>query len=108
MVDDATTLCTEQVEPIFNTHPDVKRTALVGVGPKGRQVPVLCWEAADPRCDAVEVEAELRHIADGYVQTAKVQHFLLHDAFPVDIRHNAKIGREKLAAWAARELERRA
>jgi len=26
----------------------------------------------------------------------------------VDIRHNAKIGREKLAVWAARQLERSA
>src|SRR5690606_28749681 len=28
----AGTLCTEQVEPVFNTHPDVRRTALVGLG----------------------------------------------------------------------------
>ena len=28
-------LYTEQVEPVFNTHPDVKRTALVGVGVQG-------------------------------------------------------------------------
>ena len=27
-----------------------------------------------------------------------------HPGFPVDIRHNAKIGREKLSAWAARKL----
>ena len=26
-----------------------------------------------------------------------------HPKFPVDIRHNAKIGREKLAVWAARQ-----
>jgi acyl-CoA synthetase (AMP-forming)/AMP-acid ligase II len=26
------TLCTEQIEPVFNTHPEVYRTALVGVG----------------------------------------------------------------------------
>jgi olefin beta-lactone synthetase len=29
---------------------------------------------------------------------------LFHPAFPVDIRHNAKIFREKLAVWAAKEL----
>jgi uncharacterized protein YhhL (DUF1145 family) len=32
--------------------------------------------------------------------------FLFHPRFPVDIRHNAKIGREALAAWAARRLGR--
>ena len=35
---------------------------------------------------------------------AIIKTFLFHPAFPVDIRHNAKIFREKLAVWAAREL----
>ena len=49
------------------------------------------------------IEGELRHLADGLVHTAKVDTFLRYPkAFPVDIRHNAKIGREKLAAWAAK------
>ena len=48
------------------------------------------------------IVGELRHLADGLVHTAKVQAFLRHPKpFPVDIRHNAKIGRERLAAWAA-------
>jgi hypothetical protein len=38
----------------------------------------------------------------------KLEHVLMHPAFPVDIRHNAKIGREKLAVWARAELEKRA
>jgi acyl-CoA synthetase (AMP-forming)/AMP-acid ligase II len=104
VVDAATTLCTEQVEPVFNVHADVARTALVGVGPRGAQVPVLCVELAagvDPR-DWPRIAAELRHLADGAVHTAKVAGFLRHPGpFPVDIRHNAKIGRETLAAWAA-------
>lgn len=110
VVDTSTTLCTEQIEPIFNTHPAVKRTALVGVGERGVQVPVLCVELRDA-ADAKRFDAiveELRHIADGFVHGAKVQHYLLHPAFPVDIRHNAKIGREKLATWATKALERRA
>jgi acyl-CoA synthetase (AMP-forming)/AMP-acid ligase II len=108
VVDAATTLCTEQIEPVFNTHSAVKRTALVGVGERGAQVPVLCVElrndADSKRFDAIA--DELRHIADGFVHTAKVRHFLRHPGFPVDIRHNAKIGREKLATWAAQALER--
>lgn len=109
VVDASTTLCTEQVEPIFNTHPTVKRTALVGVGEGGAQVPVLCFELADNvGRESFDTDTELRHIAEGFVHTAKIRHFLRHPGFPVDIRHNAKIGREKLAAWAAQQLARSA
>ena len=126
VVDAHTTLCTEQVEPVFNTHPDVARTALVGV-PRGADAarleldagsgrhestrtagmqPVLCVElrAAIAAGEWPRIEGELRRLANGYVHTAKVERFLHHPrAFPVDIRHNAKIGREKLAAWAAKQ-----
>lgn len=104
------TLCTEQVEPVFDIHPEVRRSALVGIGARGAQVPVLCVElqAGIARADWPRIEAELRHIGEGHVHTAKVETFLHHPRpFPVDIRHNAKIGREKLAAWAARQLRRR-
>ena len=104
VVDADTTLCTEQVEPVFNTHPDVARTALVGVGARGAQRPVLCVELrAGVRGDAwPRIAGELRHLAEGRVHTGKVRHFLRYPKpFPVDIRHNAKIGREALAAWAA-------
>jgi hypothetical protein len=39
------------------------------------------------------------------VHTAKVERFVFHPKFPVDIRHNAKIGREKLAVWAAKQIK---
>lgn len=103
VVDATTTLCTEQVEPVFNAHPQLLRSALVGVGPHGAQTPVLVFELQPGvRADAAEVADELRHIAQGFVHTARIERFLHHPKpFPVDIRHNAKIGREKLAAWAA-------
>ena len=96
-------LYTEQVEPVFNTHPDVKRTALVGVGSSGRQRPVLCYELQPgvPQDQRTQVAEALRVIASRHAHTAIIDTFLRHPAFPVDIRHNAKIGREKLAAWAA-------
>jgi len=40
------------------------------------------------------------------VHTAKVETFLFHPGFPVDIRHNAKIGRPQLARWARAQLAR--
>ena len=103
------TLCTEQVEPVFNTHSDVRRTALVGIGARGAQRPVLCVELRDGigRDQHARIADALRHIADGQVHTARVEAFLFHPKFPVDIRHNAKIGREKLAAWAEQELGKR-
>ncbi|WP_256646006.1 olefin beta-lactone synthetase [Thermomonas paludicola] len=103
VVDAQTTLCTEQVEPVFNAHPQVLRSALVGVGPKDAQTPVLVFELTPgANANVVEVADELRHLAQGFVHTAKIERFLHHPKpFPVDIRHNAKIGRENLAAWAA-------
>lgn len=106
---DGGTLCTEQVEPVFNTHPEVRRTALVGIGARGTQQAVLCVELAQ-NVDATQwprIEDELRHLGEGFVHTAKVGAFLRYPRpFPVDIRHNAKIGREKLALWAAKQLVR--
>ncbi|MES2858314.1 MAG: fatty acid CoA ligase family protein [Pseudomonadota bacterium] len=106
VMDALTTLCTEQVEPVFNTHPDVARTALVGVGEPGAKRALLCVELMHG-VDAAQwprIQRELRHIGNGLVHTAKVEAFLHHrHPFPVDIRHNAKIGREKLALWAARQ-----
>ncbi len=102
-------LYTEQVEPVFNVHPEVARTALVGIGEPGRQRPVLCVEMAPhlPMYEHERVLAELRRLGMGFVHTARIQDFLIHPGFPVDIRHNAKIGREQLAVWAAKELRNR-
>lgn len=101
-------LYTEQVEPVFNTVPGVARSALVGVGAAGRQVPVLCVELQRGQSDSPALHDALRRHAQARVPAAHLQHFLVHPAFPVDIRHNAKIGREKLAAWAGSELEKQA
>lgn len=94
---------TVPVEVRFNTHPKVFRTALVGVGEPGAQTPVLCVELEKDAAGAAKatIERELREIGAGREHTAKVDRFLFHPGFPVDIRHNAKIGRPALAAWAA-------
>ncbi|WP_313301021.1 olefin beta-lactone synthetase [Stenotrophomonas sp.] len=101
-------LYTEQVEPVFNTVAGVARTALVGVGVAGAQVPVLCVELLRGQSDSPALQEALRAQAAARVPEAGLQHFLVHPSFPVDIRHNAKIGREKLAVWASAELEKRA
>jgi hypothetical protein len=70
-----------------------------------RRQPVLVYELKPGvTADVAEVNDELRHIGEGFVHTGKVKVFLRHPKpFPVDIRHNAKIGREKLAAWASKQ-----
>ncbi len=99
-------LFTEQVEPVFNTHPKVKRAALVGVGKFGQQTPLLCIELHEKASlqEQENIKRELEKIGNGFVHTGVVEKFLFHPGFPVDIRHNAKIGREKLAVWAAKEV----
>ena len=107
VVDGITTLCTEQVEPVFNTHPAIARSALVGIGPKGAQDAVLCYELK-PGIGRVRRERhdELHAIGKLFPHTARINTFLHYPKpFPVDIRHNAKISRELIAAWAAKQLE---
>lgn len=98
-------------EAIFNQHPDVFRSALVGVGVPGRQRPVLVVELHPGRTPSnaereAALMAELQDRAVSSPLTERISDFLIHPAFPVDIRHNAKIFREKLADWAAKRLGR--
>lgn len=97
-------LYTIPCEAIFNVHEDVYRTALVGIGPVGHQTPVLCVECRDKNCNKHRLALELRALGIQNKVTRGIDEILFHPAFPVDIRHNAKIFREKLAVWAARKL----
>ena len=92
-------------EGIFNSHPDVYRSALVGVG-HAVKAPVICVEPREGLTDAAR-----RALPDALAALARERGLsprplavLLHPGFPVDIRHNAKIQREELAAWAESEL----
>ncbi len=103
---DLYTVCCEGV---FNAHPLVRRTALVGVGEPGAQRPVMCVET-EPAVTGEQwssLVARLRALAATVPQTAGLDIFLRHPEFPVDIRHNAKIGREWLAGWAEQRLRPR-
>ncbi len=100
-------LYTIPVEGVFNAHPRVYRTALCGVGPRGSQRPVLCAELEPTTAAEVDhrrLVEELASLGAGHAHTAGISDFLVHPAFPVDIRHNAKIDREALGLWAARRL----
>ena len=96
------TMYTIPVEGVFNTHPAVFRTALVGVGMPGSQQPVLCVELEKKtgKPEQEQIRTELLELGSRYPHTRNIRTILFHPAFPVDIRHNAKIFREKLALWA--------
>jgi acyl-CoA synthetase (AMP-forming)/AMP-acid ligase II len=100
------TLFTIPCEAVFNNHPSVFRSALVGIGPRPDQTPVVCIELekglnVSPR---KKLKIELMALAESKPLTKNIKHFLFHKSFPVDIRHNSKIFREKLAVWAAKKI----
>ncbi|MDR1394606.1 MAG: AMP-binding protein [Deltaproteobacteria bacterium] len=101
------TLFTVCCESIFNNHPRVRRSALVGTGPAGRQKPVMVIEPNTrlSRAGWKALVEELKRLGSANPRTRTIEVFLRHKNFPVDIRHNAKISREKLAVWAAKNLE---
>ena len=88
------------VEGVFNEHPEVFRTALVGVGTAGTEVPVLCVELEPGKQWSPELEAALVALAADTPHAGLVQRFLHNPAFPTDARHNSKIRREDLKPWA--------
>ncbi|MCG6907213.1 MAG: AMP-binding protein [Desulfobacteraceae bacterium] len=100
------TLFTIPCEAIFNRHPAVFRSALVGVGPRGQQTPVICieLEKTSRQADREALRRELLALACETPLTHKIETILFHPAFPVDIRHNSKIFREQLARWAERQV----
>lgn len=102
VVTDSGTLYSVPCEGVFNAHPEVYRTALVGLGQAPHQRPVICVELEKgvSRRRKPAIRRELLELAGRVPMTSGIDQFLFHPGFPVDIRHNAKIFREKLAEWA--------
>ncbi|MDB4640862.1 fatty acid CoA ligase family protein [Pirellulaceae bacterium] len=92
-------------EAIFNLHPAVYRSALIGIGSEGNKVPVLVvetWPEKRPRGKIAENQLRDELYARGRTSelTSSIFEILLIKKMPVDIRHNSKIFREKLVIWA--------
>jgi acyl-CoA synthetase (AMP-forming)/AMP-acid ligase II len=100
-------------EAIFNNHPRIYRSALVGVSsppvkgsePNQNQLPVIVVEPEDgafPRTQSekARLKEELLTLASANRLTASIRDLLFHRSLPVDTRHNVKINREALALWA--------
>ncbi|MBX3438229.1 MAG: AMP-binding protein [Planctomycetaceae bacterium] len=96
-------------EAIFNDHPRIYRSALVGLGTKPPQTPLIVVEAeadAAPKspADEEQLRQELLTLGRANPLTAMIDRVLFHPSLPVDTRHNVKIDREALAVWAAKQL----
>ncbi len=114
----AGTLYSVCCEAVFNQHAHVQRSALVGSGRPGTQIPILVvetirdWQSSQRESGQGsgrnqqawdQLVDQLRELGQQHPSTKNIQQFLWHPSLPVDVRHNAKINREQLAEWANKE-----
>jgi acyl-CoA synthetase (AMP-forming)/AMP-acid ligase II len=92
---DGVTVFPVRLEGVYNEHPAVFRSAVVGVD----GAPVLVVELSGSH-DQAAIATELFELGQGKGACDRVQTILFHPGFPVDRRHNAKIHRLELASWA--------
>jgi acyl-CoA synthetase (AMP-forming)/AMP-acid ligase II len=91
------------IEEVFNTHPSVRRSALVNAKTATGVAPVMVLDLADG-CNEQDVLRELAQMAQDSQVAQHVRHMLLRHDLPVDVRHNSKIRREDLSDWASSSL----
>ena len=104
-------LYTVPCEAQFNQHPSVYRSALIGLGPAGKQVPHVVIEPVAGEFDFSEaaaelLERELRELAVQDSMTKSICNFHFEERLPTDIRHNSKIFREVLVKQYSKNVER--
>lgn len=92
------------LENIFNQHPAVERTALVGYGPRGQEEPVLVVQPVPgsfPKSKGRqrELASELHRVGLWFPDCRVLERVFFHPNLPVDVRHNAKLRREVLKSW---------
>ena len=85
------TMFTIPCEAIYNQHEAIYRSALVGVGRPGEQVPVIIcepWDGFRPKTDEArhELLTKLYQVgqASDLTSTIASKHILLHDSLPVE------------------------
>jgi acyl-CoA synthetase (AMP-forming)/AMP-acid ligase II len=98
------TLYPVQLEAIFNTHKEIKRTALVML----KDAPILYVQRHDKKIlkgeKKQQFEQQLRKLAGTSALTQEVTSFYCKKEFPVDVRHNIKIDRLALQKEAMEKL----
>ena len=103
VIQGAKTWFTIPCEAIFNGHPSIYRSAMVGLGEPGNQTPVMIVEPhakhrPTTNTAAKQLVEELRELAIRNPLTGRITDIRIHPGtLPVDIRHNSKIFREQLS-----------
>jgi len=109
VVTEGSTLFTIPCEAVFNKHPRIIRSALVGIkgSISGSAIPVICLQVnrTDYWLRRRRIRKEMGTLASSDILVSEVKTFLFRTSFPVDPRHNAKIFREKLSKWAQRKIK---
>lgn len=101
-----------QVEKAAESLDEVRRAGVAGVGPAGTEQVIVIVERPDsyragkpttPVAASPELQAVVR---EAVAESTGVEVTAVFEtrSLPTDIRHNSKIDRARLAAWAAREL----
>ncbi len=85
---------TDCCEGVFNAMKGVNRSALIGLGQSPNQLPAIVIE---PEKGEEFNEDDVLEYAAVFRTTRAIQRVFFSDAFPVDVRHNAKIHRLTLA-----------
>ena len=94
-------------EGMLNEHPLVFRAAVVRAGGSGPIVCCLEMEKMERRAPLTPAMAgELNALLAGTVWEGRIERYIACPALPVDTRHNSKIRRTELSAWASRRLRR--
>ena len=97
------TLYTDCIEGVVNTHERIFRSALIGISGKDKQrVPAIVVEPLKKQYPRNRVERErfckeVIQLLKEKFPKAPIQNVFFRKKFPVDVRHNAKIHRLKLA-----------
>lgn len=91
-------LFTDPVEAFFNLQDGVFRSALIGLGESGKQIPAIVIEpeAGQWPTSRAAQSAWSRQLIEAVPKDSpagKVKQVFFKKAFPVDVRHNAKIHR---------------
>lgn len=92
------TYYTIPTEAIFNQHPEVEKSALIKLNKEN--ILAIVIERKDRKTQIPHEKkffSELKSLAMAYDHTNEISKFLLYKEFPVDVRHNIKIDRLRLA-----------
>jgi acyl-CoA synthetase (AMP-forming)/AMP-acid ligase II len=95
------------LEQVFDLAEHVERTAVVGVGARGAERPLLVVQPKPgilPRSKVMRerLAIDILRVGLWHPACSVVEGVLFKPELPVDVRHNAKIDRAALKAWAER------